>query len=167
MNKNPDRPRLASHVTRTRFFHIEDSLDRRKLRLFIGAYERGQGASATAFTFMDLDEARVLLSDLSWGKQIDYCSYKGGADASGAVTSRILKIQFKDNKYWFEIQNGPGEMTPLKVVKSSGKPTAVISIPMSVFDARKLAFAALAYIQVWDARHLLWETKTDRDELDQ
>jgi hypothetical protein len=164
MTQQPDRPRLASHVTRTRFLHIEDSLERKKLRLFMGAYERGQGASSTAFTFLDLDEARVLLSDLSWGKQIDYVSYKGGKDGGGAVTSRVLKIQLKEGKYWIEIQNGPGEMTPAKVVKTSGKPTAVISVPLSVFDARKLAHACLAYIQVWDSRHLLWESGKGEEE---
>ena len=170
MSTSIERPRIASHITRTRFLHVEDSLAHRKLRLFIGAYEQGHGASATAFAFLDLNDARVLLSDMSWGKQIDYCDYKGGKDSDGKVTSRVLKIQFKaeqgkGGRFWIEIQNGPGEMVGPNGVKPSGKPLADISIPFTIFEVRKFAHACLAYIQVWDTRHLLWGSESEQQSV--
>ena len=148
---NTDRVRIASQITRTRFLHIEDSLERRKLRFFIGEYEQGRGASATAFAFLDVDDARVVLSDLSWGKQTDYYVHRGGTDASGLVIARMLKIQLKDQKCWVEIKNGPGELTGSHIVKPSRGPLTVeISIPLTVFEARRLAHACLAYLAAWD-----------------
>jgi hypothetical protein len=156
-----DRLRIFSHITHTRFLHIEDSLERRKLRFFIGAYQQGSGASATAFTFLDVDDARVVLSDLSWGKQMEYVDFKGSKSEDGVITSRVLKITLthaphgaqrsagEGGKCWVEIKNGPGEMIN-GVVKPKGRPTAEIQIPLSVFEARRLAHACLAYLAAWD-----------------
>lgn len=138
-------------MTRTRFLHIEDALDRRKLRFFIGEYEQGRGSSATAFAFLDVDDARVVLSDLSWGKKMDYYVHRGGPDGTGAVIARMLKIQLKDQKCWVEIKNGPGELTGLHIVKPNRSPLTVdISIPLTVMEARRLAHACLAYLAAWD-----------------
>ena len=147
---NTDRIRIASHITRTRFLHIEDFLERRKLRFFIGSYEQGRGASATAYTFLDVDDARVVLSDLSWGKQTDYYVHTGGRDESAAVIARMLKIQLKDQKCWVEIKNGPGELMITNAVKPAGRPSVEIQIPLTVFEARRLALACLAYLSAWD-----------------
>jgi len=158
---NTDRVRIASQITRTRFLHIEDSLERRKLRFFIGSYEQGRGASATAFTFLDVDDARVVLSDLSWGKQMEFVDFKGSQTNNGVITSRLLKIAIthaphgaqrsagEDGKCWIEIKNGPGEMIN-GVVKPRGKPAAEIQIPLTIFEARRLAHTCLAYLQAWD-----------------
>ena len=146
---NTDRVRIASQITRARFLHIEDSLERRKLRFFIGSYEQGRGATATAFTFLDVDDARVILSDLSWGKQMEFVDFKGGQAGSELLVSRVLKVTIKDGKCWVEIKNGPGEMIN-GVVKPRGKPSAEIQIPLTIFEARRLAHACLAYLAAWD-----------------
>jgi hypothetical protein len=157
-----ERPRLASHMTRTRFLHIEDSLDRGKLRFFIGAFAKGQGANATAYAFMDLDDARVLLGDMAWGKPVNFVDHKGGMDGNNSVMSRTLKIQTREDKLWINIENGPGEQMIDNAfpqgrfaVKPRGAPTAEISIPLTIYEARKLAHACLAYLHAWDVVRML------------
>ena len=161
MSTTRDRPRIFSHLTKTRFLHIEDSLERGKLRFFIGSFERGQGAVEMAFAFMDVEDARVVLSDLSWGKAVDFVDFKGGRDNNQVIMSRVLKIQTtpakddQDNlfvgagKIWIEIQNGPGEELSGGAIKPKGKPSVAISIPLTIFEGRKLAHACLAYIHAW------------------
>ncbi len=58
-------------------------------------------------------------------------------------------------KVWLEIQNGPGEVVGQGAVKPKGKPDAAVSIPLAVWEARKLTHAALAYIRAWEVGHLL------------
>lgn len=155
MDPLTDRPRIFSHLTRTRFFHIEDALSRGKLRFFIGSFEKGQGANATAYAFMDIDDARVVFSDMSWGKPVDFKDYKGGKDGMGLLISRMLKINTKDSQVWIELQNGAGEGVGEGGVKPRGEPFAVISIPFTIFESRKLAHACLAYLHAWDVHHLM------------
>jgi hypothetical protein len=154
-----ERSRLYSHLTKTRFLHIEDSLERRKLRLFIGSFEQGHGATATAYTFMDIDDARVILNDLSWGKAMNYIDFKGGKDSSGAIVSRTLKItsgpaglagEAQERKVWIQVQNGAGEELHEGAIKPLGKPSAEVSIHMTIYQARKMAYACLAYLQAWE-----------------
>lgn len=150
----PLRYRIFSQMSKTRFLHIEDALEeheRPQLRLFIGSYERGDGANATAFTFLDLDDARVVMSDLAWGKAIDFTDHKGGKDANGALISRVLKIQGKDYQTWIQISNGMGLAAYGGIVKPNGKPFAEISMPLERWDTRRLGFACLAYLAAWDA----------------
>jgi hypothetical protein len=161
-----DRPRIFSHLTRTRFLHIEDALERGKFRFFIGAFEKGSGANSTAYAFLDIDDARVIFSDMSWGRPVDFKDYKGGRDANHTLISRVLKINTKEDKVWFELQNGAGEEVGKGGVKPRGEPFAVISIPFSIFDSRKLAHACLAYLHAWDVLHLLRVTPDlDRSRL--
>src|SRR5687768_9538478 len=103
MNPTEDRPRIFSHLTRTRFFHIEDALARGKFRFFIGAFEKGRGANSTAYAFLDIDDARVIFSDMSWGKPVDFKDYKGGRDGNGLLISRLLHIKTKEDKVWIEL----------------------------------------------------------------
>lgn len=164
-----DRPRIFSHLTKTRFLHIEDSLERGnpgeeltrianfrrgKLRFFIGSFERGQGAVEMAYAFLDVEDARVVLSDLSWGKAVDFIDFKGGKDGKGMLSSRVLKIATKADKVWIDLQNGPGEELSGGGVKPKGRPTVEISIPLTVFESRKMAFATLAYLHGWDVLFL-------------
>jgi hypothetical protein len=153
-----DRIRIFSHIKRTRFLHIEDSLVNEKLRFFIGSFERGQGANSTAYAFLDVQDARVVLSDLSWGKPVDFIDFKGGKDGHGEVISRVLKIQRSGDKVWIELQNGAGEELYGGAVKPVGKPTAEISVPLTVFEGRKLAHACLAYLHAWDISRALHRT---------
>jgi hypothetical protein len=155
MSTGPDRTRLASHITRTRFLHIEDSLERGKLRFFIGSYERGKGSGPMAFAFLDIDDARVILNDLAWGKPVDFVDYKGTKGVDGSITSRVLKIRFIDGKCWVDIQAGPGETVGPGAVKPKGKPSVDISIPLTIVEARRIAFTCLAYLQAWDVVRML------------
>jgi len=149
-----NRPRIFSHITKTRFLHIEDSLAKDKLRFFVGSFERGQGMSGTAFAFLDVDDARVVMNDLSWGKAVDFIDFKGGRDSNEAVIARVLKIQGKGDKVWIEVENGPGELLFEGAVKPLGKPLADVSIPLTIFEGRKLGFAVLAYLRAWDMRRV-------------
>jgi hypothetical protein len=153
---NPERNRIFSHLTKTRFFHIEDALaNGKKLRFFVGSFERGQGANATAYAFLDVDDARVIMNDLAWGRAPDFVDFKGGRDSANVVISRVLKIERKEEKIWVEVHNGPGEELFEGAVKPRGKPFAEISTPLTVHEARKMAFACLAYLQAWEVTLLL------------
>jgi hypothetical protein len=125
-----ERNRIYSHLTRSRFLHVEDALAIGKLRLFVGEYKRGQGASSTAFHFLDVDDARVLLSDLAWSKAVDFADYKGTPTLSGGngegPQSRVLKIKAGGDKVWLEVQNGPGEVVGEGAIKPAGKPDAAV-----------------------------------------
>jgi hypothetical protein len=148
MNTQVERRRIFSHLTKTRFLHIEDSLALGKLRFFAGSYEQGKGSNSTAYAFMDLLDARVVLSDLSWGKAVSFKDFKGGRNGNGNAISRVLKIQTKDERVWIELQNGPGEISA-GVIKPHG-PMTEISIPLTIFEGRKLGHACLAYFLAWD-----------------
>jgi len=150
MTNPTDRQRIASHLTHTRFLHIEDSLTLGKLRFFMGSFEAGRGARATAYAFMDLLDARVVLSDMSWGKPLEFRDFKGGKDAHQNLIARVLKIQTRQDRYWIELQNGPGELIADGIIKPNGKPLTEISMPLTIFEGRKLAHACLAYIAAWD-----------------
>ena len=154
MSERTARKRLYSHVTRSRFLHLEDALEIGKIRLFAGSYRKGNGASATAFHFLDLEDARVIFSDLAWAKPVEFTDYKGTDNGDGPQ-SRVLKVKSKEDKVWLEVANGPGEIVGQGAVKPKGKPDAAISIPLTTWEARKLAHAVLAYVRAWEARHLL------------
>jgi hypothetical protein len=153
-----ERPRIYSHMTRSSFLHIEDALAIGKVRLFVGKYKRGQGASSTAFHFLDVDDARVLLSDLSWGKTVDFADFKGTANGDGPQ-SRVLKVKTNEDKVWLEIQNGPGEVVGQGAIKPKGKPDASVSVPFTIEEARKLAYAVLAYVQAWEVAQMIFGGK--------
>jgi len=94
------------------------------------------------------------MSDLAWGKPINFISHKGGKDSSDAVIARLLKVQetgiHESRRIWVEVHNGPGQELPEGAIKPSGKPSVEISVPLIVFDARKMGCACLAYLQAWD-----------------
>jgi len=62
------------------------------------------------------------LSDLAWGKDVDYVEYKGtGGDWP---TSRVLKVKRNSGKVWFCLESGPGEVIGEGAVKPTGQPEA-------------------------------------------
>jgi hypothetical protein len=151
-----ERKRIYSHLTRSRFLHVEDALSISKLRLFAGEYERGVGATSTAYHFLDMDDARVLFSDMAWAKHVDYADYKGTPSGSGdRPQSRVLKVKANGDKIWIEVRNGPGQVVGEGAVKPKGKPDAAVSVPLSTWEARRLAFSVLAYVQAWEARYMV------------
>ena len=66
---SPTRVRLYSHVTKTRFLHVEDALSIGKVRLFAGTYSRGQGMSGHTSHYLDLADARIVFHALLNGEQ--------------------------------------------------------------------------------------------------
>lgn len=146
----PERYRICTHITQTRFLHVEDALDIGKLRLFAGEYTKGHGAKMTAFHYLDLADARVLFSDLSWGKAVDYCEFKGTANGD-QVTSRVLKVKSNGDRVWFALESGPGEVVGGGAVKpKDSKPKVSVNVPFTIWEARKLALAVLAHLQAWE-----------------
>lgn len=63
---NPTRVRIYSHITQSRFLHVEDALGlgSGKLRLFAGRYRRSEGTEAHGFHFIDLADAQVIFGAL-------------------------------------------------------------------------------------------------------
>jgi len=96
-----------------------------------------------------------VLSDMAWGKAVEFVDFKGGKDNKGVMIARVLKIQSKENQTWIQVANGPGQIVGPGAIKPSAAPSAEISIPLEVFDARKLAHACLAYISAWDVGQIL------------
>ena len=107
MAEQPQRYRIHSHLTRSRFLHVEDALDIGKVRLYAGEYKRGEGASSTAAHFLDVADARVMFSDLAWGKAVDYIEYKGTANGD-RPTSRVLKVKTNGGKVLRRPHRSPG-----------------------------------------------------------
>jgi hypothetical protein len=164
-NQTPDRPRIFSVLTRTRFLHLEDALTPAepgkpgKIRLFIGSYTAGSGEPAvTAHHFLDDAEARVIFADMAWGKPVDITDYKGTVN-NGGPQSRVLKIKGPTDKgkYWLQIGMGPGEVIGQGAVKPAGKPEVEVSIPLDVWEARRLALAVIEYMDAFRVAALLWQ----------
>ena len=58
------RVRIASHVTQSRFLHVEDSLKIGKIRLYAGNFRKHEGVSSLTAHFLDVSDARVLFEAL-------------------------------------------------------------------------------------------------------
>ena len=151
------RTRIYSHITKSSFLHVEDALDIAKLRLFAGKYQRGNGASQMTAHWLDLADARVILADLAWGKTLDYVEFKG--TPGDPPTSRVLKVKSgKDDKVWFRLELGPGQVIGEGAIKPSGQPEIVINVPFSSWEARSLALAVLSYCQSWETARMINNT---------
>ena len=148
MSEQAERYRIYSHVTRSKWLHVEDALDIGKVRLFAGDYVKGQGAKATVIHYLDIEDARVLLNDLAWGKSVEYAEFKGTANGGQAV-SRVLKVKTNGDKVWFALENGPGQVIGQGAVKPAGKPDAVVNVPLTTWEARRLALEVLAHLDAW------------------
>ena len=64
VHDSPTRVRIHSHVTQSRFLHVEDALGIGKMRLFAGTYRRGEGLEQHAHHFLDIADARVVFGAL-------------------------------------------------------------------------------------------------------
>ena len=159
MSEQAQRYRIYSHVTRSKWLHIEDALDIGKVRLFAGDYKKGEGAKVMACHFLDVADARVLFSDLAWGKAVDYIEFKGTANG-GQPVSRVLKVKSNGDKTWFRLENGPGEVIGQGAVKPKGEPEAVVNVPLTTWEARRLAFAVLAHLDAWEV--VTFQARTGR-----
>jgi hypothetical protein len=170
---DPTRVRIHSHVTQSRFLHVEDALGLGggKLRLFGGTYRRNQGMTAHSVYFLDLDDARVIFDALARGEPgFSYKEYKGipaqtrhldrlGASSeqgrrNGAI-SRVLSVTVKDENVYIELKTGPGKLTDTGAITLNGKPEVEVNVAFKLFEARRMAASVLAYIQAWDVLRMM------------
>lgn len=152
--------RIYSQVTQSAFLHVEDALAIGKLRLFAGRYEKGKGTSATAHHYLDLDDARLLFTDLAAGKvpitdekDQAYVEYKGSGE--GIPVSRILKVQAQPDRVFFELSYGPGEYSGEGLGAGAVRPVRgaqrqSVTVALSWLEARKMALAVLAHLTAWE-----------------
>ena len=152
MTEQNERHRIHTVITRSAILHVEDALEIGKLRLFALAYKRGQGAQAHAVHFLDVADARPLLTDLAGGRLAEeYTEFKGSPNG-GEPVSRVLKVKDKPDArspIIIELANGPGEVIGQGAIKPKGKPTAQVAIFLSRWEARKLALAVLEHLQAY------------------
>jgi hypothetical protein len=164
---NPTRVRINSHITQSRFLHVEDALSIDKIRLFAGSYRKGHGINANghAHHFIDLSDARVIFSALARGEQgFAHKEYKGTPpqtrpeqgrrDGNGAV-SRVLPIAVKGENVYIELKTGPGKLTNTGAITPNGPAIAEVNVGFKLYEARRMATSVLAYIHAWDVMRMM------------
>lgn len=154
---SPTRVRIYSHVTQSRFLHVEDALAIGKLRLFAGNYRKGQGMDTYAHAFLDVDDARVIFGALARGEQsFSYKEYKGTPPQKnqGAV-SRVLSVAVKGDNVYVELKSGPGKLTPTGAITPNGPAKVEVNVTFKLYEARRMATAVLAYLHAWDVLRMI------------
>ncbi|MCB8980638.1 MAG: hypothetical protein H6657_24780 [Ardenticatenaceae bacterium] len=154
---SPTRVRIYSHVTQSRFLHVEDALAIGKLRLFAGNYRKGQGMETHAHAFVDMDDARVILGALACGEQsFSYREFKGTPPQNNQdAVSRILAVAVKGENVYVELKSGPGKVTPTGAIAPNGPAKVAVNITFKLYEARRLATAVLAYLHAWDVLRMM------------
>lgn len=151
-------PRIYSEITKSNILHLEDALAIGKVRVFLLAYQRGQGASATVSHFLDVEDARVLAADLAGGRLPEkFTDYKGSPHGpSGKAVSRVLKVEDRGDEQRapivLQVANGPGLVIGEGAIKPDGKPDAEIAILLTRWQARRLGCALQTYLLAWQVR---------------
>ena len=158
------RVRVYSHMTQSRFLHVEDSLQIGKLRLFGGNYRKqnnagdGGGSMTSHVThYMDVADARVVFHALLNGEaNFTYKEYKGTQPTDGSpVVSRVLSVAIKGDNVYIELKTGPGKPTPTGAIMPNGRPTAEVNVGFKLYEARRLAATVLAYLNAWDVMRMM------------
>lgn len=161
----PTRVRIYTHLTQSRFLHVEDALGIGKLRLFAGNYRKGQGMQAYAHAFVDIADARVVFGALARGEpDFVYKEYKGTPPQNGkGAISRVLSVAVKGEKVYIELKSGPGKMTPTGAITPNGQPEVAVNVMFTGHEARRLAVEVLAYLRAWDVlRMMQWQQAVGR-----
>jgi len=153
----PMRVRIASHVTQSRFLHVEYSLQLGKVRLYAGNYRRNAGASALTAHFLDIADARVVFEALARGEEgFAYKEYKGTPGKNGQLpVSRVLSVAVKGENVYIELKSGPGKLTPTGAVTPAGAAQVEVNVAFKRQEARRLAATALAYLHAWDVVRMM------------
>ena len=154
----PTRVRIYSHVTKTRFLHIEDALNIGKVRLFGGTYSRGQGMSDHASHYLDMSDARIVFHALLNGEQgFNYKEYKGTPPPSPKqpALSRVLSAVVKDDNVYIELKSGPGRLTATGAITPDGRAQTEVNVSFKLHEARRLAAEVLAYLHAWDVYRMM------------
>lgn len=156
---NATRVRIHSHVTQSRFLHVEDALGigGGKFRIFGGIYRRNQGMRTHCHHFLDLDDARVIFSALAVGEQgFSHKEYKGTPPKNGQpAVSRVLSIAVKGENVYIELKTGPGKVTNTGAITPNGKPEVEVNVGFKLYEARRMAASVLAYLHAWDVIRMM------------
>ena len=154
---NPTRVRICSHVTQSRFLHVEDSLSIGKVRLFAGNYRKTKGMDAYANAFVDIADARVIFGALARGEQgFRHKEYKGTPPRNGeTAVSRVLAVAIKGDNVYVELKTGPGKLTNTGAITPHGKATVEVNVSFKLYDARRMAAEVLAYLHAWDVFRMM------------
>lgn len=154
---NPTRVRIYSHITQSRFLHVEDALAIGKLRLFGGNYRKGQGMTAYANAFVSIADARVIFSALACGEQdFSHKEYKGTPPQNGnGAISRVLSIAVKGENVYMELKTGPGKLTNTGAITPNGPAKVEVNVGFKLYEARRMAASVLAYIHAWDVMRMM------------
>lgn len=156
---SPTRVRIYSHVTQSRFLHVEDALSISKIRIFAGNYRKGHGMNAQGYAhaFVDIADARVIFGALACGEQnFSHKEYKGTPPQKGkGAVSRVLSIVVKGDNVYIELKSGPGKLTPTGAITPNGPAKVEVNVAFKLHEARRMAATVLAYIQAWDVLRIL------------
>jgi hypothetical protein len=160
---SPTRVRIHSHVTQSRFLHVEDALNigQGKIRLFAGRYRKGHGMDDQGYAhhFIDLADARVIFWALLWGEQgFSHKEYKGTPPSKGSgngAVSRVLSIAVKGENVYIELKMGPGKLTNTGAITPNGPAKVEVNVAFKLHEARRMAATVLAYIRAWDVLRIL------------
>jgi len=146
--------RIYEYVTNKNYFNIDDALTIGKLCLAAGNYRPGEGASSKTAAYLDANDARPLMADLSWGRPVKFTDFKGSVK-NGLAESRVLNIYDGSDKqsgeriYFIKLSSGPGQVIGKGAIKPAGEPTTQITIVLKLDEARRMAAAVLEYLQSW------------------
>jgi hypothetical protein len=151
------RVRLYSHVTQSRFLHIEDSLQIGKLRFFAGTYKRNQGMADHCHHFLDIPDARVIFAALAAGRgEFNHKEYKGTPPVNGrSAVSRVFSVTAKGESVYIELKSGPGKLTDTGAILPAGQPTTAVNVSFKRYEAQRMAVSVLAYLRAWDTVRML------------
>jgi hypothetical protein len=151
---------IARVMTRSAWLHVQDALEIGKFRLFLGNYERGQGAKAQATAYVDVDKLRVVFQDLAlrggfpknlYPKQS--VEFFGGSEREGRLEARIVRFSEQPamkNPIVIEISHGPGKRNRTGGIQPVGKLESV-SVLLDRWNARRLAGTVLAELAAWES----------------
>lgn len=158
---NESRVRIYSHLTQSRFLHIEDSLQIGKVRLFAGRYKRKEGMSSHAHFFLDIPDTRVIFRALAIGEVgFSHKEYKGTPPTNGRfAVSRVLSVTAKGENVYIELKTGPGKMTDTGAILPAGQGTTTVNVSFKRYEAQRMAASVLAYLRAWDVVRMLTHQK--------
>lgn len=154
---SPLRVRIASHVTQSRFLHVEDSLAIGKVRLFAGTYRKGSGMQEFANFYQEIADARVVFAALAEGRDgFQYKEYKGTPGKAGsAAESRVMSVAVKGENVYIELKAGPGKETATGAVTPAGAARVAVNVTFKRHEAARLAVTVLAYLHAWDVVRMM------------
>ncbi|HRQ42628.1 MAG TPA: hypothetical protein PLD25_32345 [Chloroflexota bacterium] len=159
---NLTRVRIYTHITQSRFLHVEDALSIGKVRLFGGNYRQGAGMTAYAHAYVDVADARVIFGALARGEErFSYKEYKGtpqhnpASSNGGTAVSRVLSIAIKGENVYVELKTGPGKLTGTGAITPHGPAKVEVNVGFKLYEARRMAASVLAYIQAWDVMRMM------------